>query len=399
MAQEMGFSYVTLSSDVMPMMKAVPRGLTTTADAYLTPKIQEYIKGFVSGFDTSTQSLSVLFMKSDGGLTPVTQFNGSKAILSGPAGGVVGYSLTCQREFGSDTVTIGFDMGGTSTDVSRFDGSSFDHTFEAVISGITIQSPQLDIKTVAAGGGSMLFYRSGLFAVGPESAGAFPGPACYRNQGPLTITDANLLLGRVLPEYFPKIFGPEKNQGLDEEATRASFVALIQGMEDNQMSIEEVALGFIRVANEAMCRPIRSITEGKGLDSSEHVLSCFGGAGGQHACAVAKSLGIRKVFIHRFSGILSAYGMALADVVTEAQEPVSLTYSQSSLPHINERLAKLKDKGRKDLLQQGFAENMISFQSFLNLRYNGTDFAIMTQPDSNGVQFDAGDDWDPDPVR
>lgn len=391
-AEKIGFNYITLSSDVMPMIKAVPRGLTTTADAYLTPKIQDYIRGFVSAFDPeSSKSLNVLFMKSDGGLSPVSQFNGSKAILSGPAGGVVGYALTCQEEFGPGTATIGFDMGGTSTDVSRFDGSSFDHTFEAIISGITIQSPQLDIKTVAAGGGSMLMYRSGLFVVGPESAGAFPGPACYRNNGPLTVTDANLVLGRVLPEYFPKIFGPGKDQGLDEEATRSKFRLLMgtmHEMDDKSMSMEEVALGFIRVANESMCRPIRSITEGKGLDSSSHVLSCFGGAGGQHACAVAKSLNITKVFVHRFSGIVSAYGMALADVVTEAQEPISLSYSVESMPVITERLDKLKQKCRNDLLKHGFPESNIQYQSFLNMRYQGTDFAIMTQPDNETGDFE-----------
>lgn len=387
-AKSLGFKYVTLSHEVMPMIKAVPRGLTTTADAYLTPKVQEYLKGFASGFKPDLGKNTVLFMKSDGGLSPVDSFNGSRAILSGPAGGVVGYSLTCQQEFGSGTPTIGFDMGGTSTDVSRFDGYSFQHTFEAVISGVTIQSPQLDIKTVAAGGGSMLFYRSGLFAVGPESAGAFPGPKCYRNNGPLTVTDANLLLGRIVPEYFPAIFGQNHDERLDEEATKNAFDSLTEEINSDlkksgskTMTREEVALGFIGVANEAMSRPIRSITEGKGLDSADHVLSCFGGAGGQHACSIARSLGIKKVFVHRFSGILSAYGMALADVVTEAQEPSSILYQEKSLSRIEQRFTELKKQCLCRLSEQGFNNSQIQYDCYLNMRYERTDFALMVVSD------------------
>lgn len=393
-AKEMGFRHITLSHEVMPMIKVVPRGLTTTADAYLTPKIRSYVDGFAKGFDIQRHPLNVLFMKSDGGLTPISGFCGSKAIMSGPAGGVVGYSITCQQELGDGTPVIGFDMGGTSTDVSRFDGKEFQHTFESVISGITIQSPQLDIKTVAAGGGSRLFFRSGLFAVGPESAGAFPGPTCYRNNGPLTVTDANLLLKRIIPDFFPHIFGPKQNQPLDEEATRQAFEKLTVTINENRpkghpvMSPEEVALGFIRVANEAMCRPIRSITEGKGYDSSEHVLSCFGGAGGQHACSIAKSLGIKKVFVHRFSGILSAFGMALADVVTESQEPASFTLSDESFAQIVKKLKSLKDSCSERLVQQGFSPDQISAVLYLNLRYEKTDFPLMTP--SNIVPFDDG---------
>ena len=334
-AKDLGFKYVTISSQVMPMIKAVPRGLTTTADAYLTPHVQRYIKGFFAGFDSGHhEEMNVMFMQSDGGLSPVSSFCGSKAILSGPAGGVIGYAWTTQEELGEDVAVIGFDMGGTSTDVSRFE-RHLDHTYEAITAGIPIQAPQLDIKTVAAGGGSMLVFRSGLFVVGPESAGAFPGPACYRNGGPLTVTDANLCLGRVLPDFFPKIFGPDKSQALDKEVTINSFEKLSNTINlyygttgvKKHLSPEEIAMGFIRVANEAMSRPIRTITEGKGYDSSLHVLACFGGAGGQHACAIAKSLGIKKIFIHKFAGILSAYGMALADVIQEEQEPASLEFA------------------------------------------------------------------------
>ncbi|KAI1307267.1 5-oxoprolinase [Halotydeus destructor] len=384
-AQEVGFENVTISSQVTPMVKMVPRGLTTSVDAYLTPHIQRYIKGFAAGFKGGLESLNVLFMQSDGGLTPVENFNGSRAILSGPAGGVVGFARTTFSELGGDQPVIGFDMGGTSTDVSRYDGT-FEHTFEAITAGITIQSPQLDISTVAAGGGSQLFFRSGLYVVGPESAGAYPGPVCYRNGGPLTVTDANLCLGRVLPKYFPKIFGPNKNEGLDVQATRKKFTELAETINSDvsvtvPLTCEEVALGFIRVANEAMCRPIRAITEGKGYDSANHVLACFGGAGGQHACAIAQSLGIKTIFVHRYSGILSAYGMALADIVHEVQEPASSSLDESKFNFIEGRVTYLKEKCLRVLLEQKHEQEQITFEVYLNLRYDKTDFAIMTQSD------------------
>ncbi|KAK6622554.1 hypothetical protein RUM44_002366 [Polyplax serrata] len=325
-ASEMGFKHVSLSHKVMPMVRIVSRGFTACADAYLTPHIKKYVQGFASGFKNNLEGINVLFMQSDGGLTPMETFNGSRAVLSGPAGGVVGYAVTSYSKESQKPV-IGFDMGGTSTDVSRYAGS-YEHVFESNTAGVTIQAPQLDINTVAAGGGSMLFFRNGLFQTGPESAGAHPGPACYRKEGPLTVTDANLILNRIVPDYFPHIFGPEENQPLDKGTTLSKFQELqeeINKFHRQQnlplMSVEEVAMGFIKIANEAMCRPIRALTQGKGYDTSRHVLTCFGGAGGQHACAVARSLGISEVLVHKYAGILSAYGMALADVVEEAQEP------------------------------------------------------------------------------
>ncbi|KAM4704893.1 5-oxoprolinase [Rhinophrynus dorsalis] len=305
LARSLGFTHVSLSSEVMPMIRMVPRGYTACADAYLTPCIQRYLDGFCSGFKNQLKDLQVLFMRSDGGLTPMHSFSGSRAILSGPAGGVVGYAITTYHPEHPQPV-IGFDMGGTSTDVSRYDGE-YEHVFEATTAGISIQAPQLDVNTVAAGGGSMLFFRSGLFVVGPESAGAHPGPACYRKGGPLTVTDANLCLGRLLPDYFPRIFGPSEDQPLSREDTLHKFQKLTADINlfqsgrpggGGSLSVEEVAMGFIRVANEAMCRPIRSLTQAKGHDTSRHVLACFGGAGGQHACAIARSLGMKTVFIH-----------------------------------------------------------------------------------------------------
>ncbi|XP_063237134.1 5-oxoprolinase [Bacillus rossius redtenbacheri] len=387
LAKEAGFGHVSLSHQVMPMVRIVPRGFTACADAYLTPHIKKYVQGFASGFKDNLKGVNVLFMQSDGGLTPMDVFNGSRAVLSGPAGGVVGYARTT---FGrvTDMPVIGFDMGGTSTDVSRFAGS-YEHVFESTTAGVTIQAPQLDVNTVAAGGGSMLFFRSGLFVVGPESAGAHPGPACYRKGGPLAVTDANLLLGRLLPEYFPRIFGPEENEALDAEATRRAFRELTDEINQflasqpegegkrGEMSVEDVAMGFIRVANEAMCRPIRALTQAKGHDTSRHVLACFGGAGGQHACAIARSLGMGKVFVHKYAGILSAYGMALADVVHEAQEPCSKLYRPDSFSYLDERLGVLEGQCREQLGQQGFRPEQIETEAFLHLRYDGTDCALM----------------------
>ena len=220
-AASLGFGHISLSSQVMPMVRIVPRGFTASADAYLTPAIKKYLSGFSSGFKDNLAGTNVLFMQSDGGLTPMDSFNGSRAILSGPAGGVVGYAMTSYQQ-DTDLPVIGFDMGGTSTDVSRYAGS-YEHVFEATVAGVTIQAPQLDVNTVAAGGGSVLVFRSGLFCVGPESASAHPGPVCYRKGGPLAITDANLCLGRLLPEYFPQIFGPTESEPLDRAGTLAAF--------------------------------------------------------------------------------------------------------------------------------------------------------------------------------
>jgi len=386
-AKKLGFKNISLSSRVMPMMRIVPRGYTAASDAYLTPHIQRYLQGFCSGFKNELEGVNVLFMQSDGGLTPMDKFSGSRAILSGPAGGVVGYARTLHGSASDGLPVIGFDMGGTSTDVSRFDGS-WEHVFESTTAGITIQAPQLDVNTVAAGGGSMLFFRDGLLVVGPESAGAHPGPACYKKGGPLTVTDANLCLGRLVPEFFPKIFGPNENEPLDLEATLDLFDQLTRqvnssGQQELAMSREEVAMGFLRVANEAMCRPIRALTQAKGHDTSRHVLACFGGAGGQHACAIARSLGMKVVLIHRYSGILSAYGMALADVVHEEQETCSKEYKTSHFDYINERLEVLSKRCVDSLLQRGFHQDQIHTEPFLHMRYDRTDCALLCEPGSN----------------
>ena len=300
-AESLGFEQISCSSEVMPMVRMVPRGCTTCVDAYLTPIIKRYLKSFCSGFDEYLQTRSkVSFMQSDGGLTPMQSFLGNRAILSGPAGGVVGYARTSyvvQEGVSLPMPVIGFDMGGTSTDVSRFAGV-YEHVFETTTAGVTIQSPQLDINTVAAGGGSRLFFRNGLFVVGPESSGAHPGPVCYRKPGGLlAITDANVFLGRIQPHLFPAIFGPTESEQLDLNASKLAFEELTVevnkqlllkaqsedvsiGVSDvRQYTVDEVAYGFIRIANEAMARPIRNLTTMKGYDVTKHALSCFGGAG------------------------------------------------------------------------------------------------------------------------
>ncbi|KAL4234607.1 hypothetical protein ACF0H5_006248 [Mactra antiquata] len=391
-AKQLGFTQVSLSSEVMPMVRIVPRGYTACADAYLTPCIQKYVEGFASGFKGGLQDMRVLFMQSDGGLTPVESFLGSRAILSGPAGGVVGYALTTYNNETKMPV-IGFDMGGTSTDVSRYAGQ-YEHVFETTTAGVTIQAPQLDINTVAAGGGSMLFFRSGMFVVGPESAGANPGPVCYMKGGPLTVTDANLCLNRLLPEYFPKIFGKTQDKPLDIEASRKAFGKLTKEVNafssemgttstKESMSVAEVAMGFIKVANEAMCRPIRALTQAKGHDTSRHILACFGGAGGQHCCAIARSLGMKQVYVHRYAGILSAFGMALADVVHECQEPSAAQYTADNLEYFDDRIQHLSNECKQALLKQGFTDDQIKTEAFLHMRYDRTDCALMCSTENH----------------
>ncbi|KAJ6396440.1 hypothetical protein OIU77_021470 [Salix suchowensis] len=390
LALGLGFRHVSLSSSLTPMVRAVPRGLTASVDAYLTPVIKEYLSGFMSKFDEGLGKVNVLFMQSDGGLAPENRFSGHKAVLSGPAGGVVGYSQTL---FGLETEKplIGFDMGGTSTDVSRYAGS-YEQVLETQIAGAIIQAPQLDISTVAAGGGSKLKFQFGAFRVGPESVGAHPGPVCYRKGGELAVTDANLVLGFVIPDYFPSIFGPKEDQPLDIKATREEFEKLAnqinsyrksQDSSAKDMTVEEIALGFVNVANETMCRPIRQLTEMKGHETRNHALACFGGAGPQHACAIARSLGMKEVFVHRFCGILSAYGMGLADVVEEAQEPYSAVYGPDSILEASHREAMLLKQVRQKLQEQGFREENITTETYLNLRYEGTDTAIMVKKHVN----------------
>lgn len=381
-AREIGFEEIACSHKVMPMIQWVSRSHTTCAAAYLTPKITTYLHSFQKGFDDNFGKVPLTFMKSDGGLSPVNDFGGHQAILSGPAAGVVGYAKT---SWTPGRAVIGLDMGGTSTDVSRYDGR-LEHVFESVTAGIAIQAPQLDIVTVAAGGGSRLFWEHGLLRVGPESARAHPGPVCYRKNGYLAVTDANVVLGRVVPKFFPNIFGPDETEPLDVEGAEQAFADIIK--ENNlDMTVAELAYGFWKVANEAMCRPIRNLTQMKGFDITTHTLACFGGAGPQHACALAQALGMKRVLIHRYGGILSAYGLSLADAVQERQEPAAEIYTGTLSQHGKEHLDALTQSAKDGLLAQGYSDEEIQVERFLNLRYHGTDNQIMI-PESDTVSFE-----------
>ncbi|KAI9731146.1 MAG: hypothetical protein M1834_005339 [Cirrosporium novae-zelandiae] len=382
LAKAIGFEHISLSSEVSQRAKIVPRGNSAVVDAYLTPTIERYLNKFSANFpDIEKSNMKLEFMQSDGGLVPSKKLSGLRSILSGPAGGVVGYAQTC-FDSQNPVPVIGFDMGGTSTDVSRFSGS-LQHLFETNTAGVNIQSPQLDINTIAAGGGSILSWRDGLMSVGPESASSHPGPACYRKGGPLTLTDANLALGRLIPERFPAVFGPEENEMLDYDIVISKFAILTEiiNRETNRSLLwSEVAEGFIKVANAAMCEPIRSLTEARGHNPSLHNLSCFGGAGGQHACSIAEMLGIKRVLIHKYSSLLSAYGIGLADVVHEAQKPSAKIYDDAILPEIQSNLDDIEQEACQQLLNDGFL-GMIYCSRFLNMRYDGSDTAMMVSAD------------------
>ncbi|CUM66590.1 uncharacterized protein PRCAT00004259001 [Priceomyces carsonii] len=385
-AKEIGIKNISLSHEILPMIKVVNRGHSTCIDAYLTPIIKDYISSLLAGFEKNfEENTRIEFMMSDGGLCHYQKFTGLKSLLSGPAGGVVGQALT-SFDIKDGTHTVGFDMGGTSTDVSRYAGE-YQHVFETITAGIKIASPQLDINTVAAGGGSILSYENGIYTVGPESASAHPGPVCYRKNGnKLTVTDANLMCGRILPEFFPKIFGPNENEALDKVGVVKKFEELASQInsENPQMKPKtaiEIAFGFLKVANVAMAKPIRQLTENKGYDVTKHNLASFGGAGGQHACSIAKTLKIKRVIIHKYSSILSAYGIALADVVHESQRPTLCSYTEASKAHLLKECEDLKKEVAQELEDQGV--DSVNYQIFFNMGYKGSDSKLMISENAN----------------
>lgn len=382
LARDVGFEHISLSHEVSRRSKIVPRGNSAVVDGYLTPSIEEYLRTFRSHFpDLDRTGTRIEFMQSSGGLVPATSVSGLHSILSGPAGGVVGYAATC-FDRAEGVPVIGLDMGGTSTDVSRFDGQ-LDQVFETTTAGIPIHVPQLNVNTIAAGGGSVLAWRDGLLTVGPASAGSYPGPACYRNGGPLTVTDANLALGRLVPDFFPSVFGPGRDQPLDRDAVLAKFQELtvvINRDTGKSLTWEEVAAGFLQVANQAMCGPIRSLTEARGYDTEAHHLASFGGAGGQHSCAVAEILGIKRVLIHKYASILSAYGIGVADVVREETRPCNKDIAASTAS-IVEAMDELADVARTHDSMQSFPEGVVQVHKYLSMRYDGSETSIMTAAD------------------
>ena len=382
-AQEIGFTQISVSHDVSPLMKLVSRGDTTVVDAYLSPILHRYVDQFASELGlTALSTTRLMFMQSNGGLTDAALFQGKDAILSGPAGGVVGMTQTAAVSGYSKL--IGFDMGGTSTDVTHFNGE-YERSFETLVAGVRIRAPMMHIHTVAAGGGSILHFDGARFRVGPASAGANPGPACYRRGGPLTVTDCNLMLGRLQADHFPKVFGPNADQSLDPEIVDTKFNRLateIESATGKHITVEEVALGFLRIAVENMANAIKKISVQRGYDVTEYTLNCFGGAGGQHACLVADALGIEKIFLHPLAGVLSAYGIGLADVRSIAEMQIEMPLNEESVTYAEQSCSKLRRQTRDEILQQEISEKFLSTVEKVHLRYEGTDSALLVSLNS-----------------
>jgi 5-oxoprolinase (ATP-hydrolysing) len=430
LARELGFAQVSVSHEVSPLIKLVGRGDTTVVDAYLSPILRRYVArvatemhggalaslspaslssplplaeevgersepggGITSGPEQASapsltlprkrgreqteqgkreERIRLMFMMSSGGLTAAELFQGKDAILSGPAGGVVGMAQT-GHEAGFDRL-IGFDMGGTSTDVSHFDGE-YERAFETEVAGVRMRAPMMLIHTVAAGGGSILHFDGARFRVGPDSAGANPGPKCYRRDGPLAVTDANVMLGKLIPDFFPKIFGPGQDQPLDAAAVKHAFNNLAQRVGDK--SPEEIADGFIKIAVENMANAIKKISVQRGYDVTRYALNCFGGAGGQHACLVADALGMTRVLIHPFSSLLSAYGMGLADIRATRQQAIELPFGAKALAALKREGTRLGREAKAEVAGQGVAKDKIKVILRAHIRYAGTDTALV----------------------
>ncbi|HEX3138620.1 MAG TPA: hydantoinase/oxoprolinase family protein, partial [Rhizobacter sp.] len=376
LAQAVGYPQISVSHEVSPLMKLVGRGDTTVVDAYLSPILRRYVEQVAADMP----GVKLFFMQSSGGLTDAHAFQGKDAILSGPAGGIVGMVRTAQlakNDLGGEKV-IGFDMGGTSTDVSHFAGE-FERAFETQVAGVRMRAPMMSIHTVAAGGGSILSFDGARFRAGPESAGANPGPACYRRGGPLAVTDANVMLGKIQPAYFPKVFGPAADESLDREAVVQGFTKMaaeIERVTGSKRTPEEVAEGFIDIAVGAMANAIKKISVARGYDVTRYTLQCFGGAGGQHACRVADALGMTRVFAHPLAGVLSAYGMGLADQSVMRESAIELPLA-SALPAVGERLGTLASETADELRRQGVSRAAVVVHKRVHVRYEGTDSALV----------------------
>jgi 5-oxoprolinase (ATP-hydrolysing) len=381
-AQQIGFTQISISHQVSPLMKLVSRGDTTVVDAYLTPILRRYVNQITS----QLPEVKLMFMKSDGGLVAAEKFQGKDSILSGPAGGIVGAIQTSKRA-GFELV-ITFDMGGTSTDVAHFKGE-YERQLDSEIAGARMRVPVLDIHTIAAGGGSILFFDGSSYRVGPESAGSNPGPASYRRGGNLAVTDANIMLGKIHPQYFPSVFGIDGNSPLDKQVVIDKFTKLateIKTATGNNRTPEQVAAGFIAIAVENMANAVKKISLQRGYDVSEYVLCCFGGAGAQVACLIADTLGMKKIFLHPYAGVLSAYGMGLADVRTIRESGVEQVLNQELIPQLQQLIQSLEIQVRSG---EDVESNGEELTQKVNLKYEGTnstltvnfalDIAIMRQ--------------------
>ena len=365
-AKRIGFPQISVSHVVSPLMKLVGRGDTSVVDAYLSPILRRYVEQVASELG----AVRLLFMQSNGGLTDARRFQGKDAILSGPAGGIVG-AVRTSAAAGFERI-IGFDMGGTSTDVSHYAGE-FEREFETRVAGVRMRAPMMSIHTVAAGGGSILHFDGSRYRVGPDSAGANPGPACYRRDGPLTVTDANVMLGKIQPAYFPKVFGPNGDEALDVTAVKNRFSQLTNEIKDGRTA-EQVAEGFVQIAVGNMANAIKHISVQRGHDITRYTLCCFGGAAGQHACLVADALAMTRIFIHPHAGVLSAYGMGLADQVAMRSRAVEARLEGCDLEELAEALAI---EAREELVKQGIGADRVHVVRRVHLKYEGTDTALM----------------------
>ena len=378
LARGAGFTQISVSHEVSPLMKLVSRGDTTVVDAYLSPIIGRYVNRVAAELDGAR----LMFMQSSGGLTSADLFKGKDSILSGPAGGIVGMVQTA-RGAGFEKV-IGFDMGGTSTDVSHYAGE-YERAFETQVAGVRMRAPMMSIHTVAAGGGSILHFDGSRYRVGPDSAGASPGPAAYRRGGPLAVTDANVLLGKVQPKYFPRVFGPHADAALDYDASAAKFRAMASDIEAATgvaRTLEEVAEGFIQIAVENMANAIKKVSVARGYDITQYTLQCFGGAGGQHACLIADKLGIPRVYIHPYAGVLSAYGMGLADLTAMRERAIELKLAPASRAALDAAFAEMAADARAQILGQGVPAGNIVVRQRVHVRYDGTDSALVVEDGS-----------------
>jgi 5-oxoprolinase (ATP-hydrolysing) len=390
LARELGFEQVSASHEVSPLIKLVGRGDTTVVDSYLSPILRRYVSQVAGdlnspspagggsaakrpGWGGGGEETRLMFMMSSGGLTAAELFRGKDAILSGPAAGVVGMAET-GRAAGFSRL-IGFDMGGTSTDVSHFAGA-YERAFETEVAGVRMRAPMMLIHTVAAGGGSVLHFDGARFRVGPDSAGANPGPKCYRRGGPLAVTDANVMVGKLIADFFPKIFGPQQNQPLDADAVRQAFAAMAKEIGDGR-SGEQVADGFIKIAVENMANAIKKISVQRGYDVTRYALNCFGGAGGQHACLVADALGMESVLIHPLSSLLSAYGMGLADIRSVRQQAIEEPFGDKARKTLESVARRLARATIDEVTGQGVATNKITVHVRAHIRYAGTDTPLI----------------------
>ncbi|ADW17276.1 5-oxoprolinase (ATP-hydrolyzing) [Desulfobulbus propionicus DSM 2032] len=384
LAESIGFTQISVSHRVSPLIKLIARGDTTVVDAYLSPILDRYVERVAGQLPIGGSGTRLMFMQSSGGLTDAFLFRGKDAVLSGPAGGVVGMARTAAMA--GLTRLIGFDMGGTSTDVTHFDGT-FERSFETEVAGVRLRAPMMRIHTVAAGGGSILHFEAGRFRVGPDSAGADPGPACYRRGGPLTVTDCNVLLGRIQPEYFPAVFGPGGDLSLDRAVVRDKFLQLAARIGASTgrppAGAETVAEGFLRIAVENMANAIKKISVQRGYDVTAYTLQCFGGAGGQHACRVADALGMERIFLHPLAGVLSAYGMGLADVRALRETQIEHPFADPALAaQIADAAEPLLAEADAEVRNQGVTEDRIHPLCTVSLRYSGTDTALAVELDT-----------------